>query len=277
MIRDKINNVRRNVKVAIMLLALFTITGFSEAKDGESGRYGLLVTVIQDNPVLSSREEIDKLVDFSAIHHVEELFVQIYRANKAWFPSEVGDSRVYEECLKTVGEDPFKLLIKKAHARGIKVHAWLNLLSLSANEDAKILKKYGPEILTKNLDKKKTLSDYKIDNQYFLEPGDMNVRKELLKMVEEILSAYPDLDGMHFDYIRYPDTKPDYGYTKMNMDRFKRFTGERTIGKGSHLWKDWKRRQVTELLRTLVEKTRVMRPEIAVSSTGCAPYMRAYF
>ena len=238
-------------------------------------RRGLFVTVIQNPPVLSSREEISKLIHFAKDAGIDTLFFQIYRANKAWFRSEVGDSAPYETARQQVGEDPFALLIQEAHASGIEVHAWLNLLSLSDNPSAKILNKYGPEILTRNLEKKKTLEDYKIDDQYFLEPGDLRVREELSKMVEEILLAYPDLDGIQFDYIRYPDTKPRYGYTEMNMSRFKSAAGVEKIDEESRAWKDWKRNQVTGLLKQLTERARSVRPGIQISTTGLMPYSRA--
>ena len=237
---------------------------------------GLFVSVIQDPPVLSSREEIEKLIHFTKKARIQILFVQIYRANKAWFPSKISNSAPYEASLKSVSEDPFALLIREAHASGIKVHAWINLLSLSGNGDAKLLKKYRTEILTRNLKKKKSLEDYKIDNQYFLEPGDLRVREELSGIVEEILRTYPALDGVQFDYIRYPDKNPAYGYTKINVERFKKATGLKRVEEDSRIWKDWKRDQVTGLLELLVKKTRAIRPDIQISTTGCMPYSRAY-
>lgn len=239
-------------------------------------RRGLFVTVLQDPQVLSSREEITKLIDFAKQARVRTLFVQIYRANKAWFASKVGDSAPYEAALQNVSENPFALLIKEAHASGIQVHAWLNLLSLSGNQNAPLLKKYGPDILTRNLKKKKTIEDYKIDNQYFLEPGDLRVREELSNLVEEVLRAYPALDGVQFDYIRYPDKNPFYGYTQMNVERFKKATGRKTVNESDKLWKDWRRDQVTDLLELLVKKTRALRPDIQISTTGCMSYLRAY-
>ena len=238
---------------------------------------GLLVSLIQNPPTLSNREAIMALVDFAKKARIKVLFVQIYRANQAWFPSKVGDPALYEAALKTLGEDPFALLIREAHGAGIEVHAWLNMLSLSANEGAPLLKKYGPDILTKNLEEKKTLADYKIDSQYFLEPGDTRVRTELIALVEEIVRTYPHLDGVLFDYIRYPDSHPRYGYTPINMDRFKRSTGLKKIREGSRAWSDWKRAQVTELLKLLVQKERAIRPDIHVSATGCMSYERALY
>ncbi len=264
---------RKNI-LSLPLIACLLIG--SPASAAEPIGKCLFVSLIQDPPILASRQAIDDLIDFARKARIQILFVQIYRSNKSWFPSEVGDSAPYEESIKKVGEDPFALLIRQAHASGIEVHAWLNLLSLSANKDAKILKKYGPDILTRNLKKKKTLEDYKIDNQYFLEPGDLRIRKELLTLVEEVLHRYPDLDGIQFDYIRYPDVHPFYGYTKMNIKRFKEATGQKRIEENSVIWKDWKRRQVTELVEQLAQKARALRKGIHVSATGCEPYVRAY-
>ena len=235
----------------------------------------LFVSLIQNPPTLSSREAMMTLIDFAKKAKIKILFIQIYRANQAWFPSKVGDTAPYEAVLKTLGEDPFEFLIREAHREGIEVHAWLNMLSLSANENAPLLKKYGPGILTRNLEEKKTLADYKIDSQYFLEPGDPRVRHELVTVVEEIVRAYPALDGIQFDYIRYPDSHPRYGYTPINMERFKKSTGLKRIKEGSRAWSDWKRAQVTELLKLLVREVRALRPNIQVSATGCMSYARA--
>ena len=42
-----------------------------------------------------------------------------------------------------------------------------------------------------NWSRKKTLKDYKVDNQYFLEPGDPRVVETLATTVVEIVAAYP--------------------------------------------------------------------------------------
>ena len=225
--------------------------------------------------MFSSRRAIQELVDFAKKTRTQTLFVQVYRANKSWFSSKIADSSPYEMSFKNVGEDAFRLLIKKAHAQGIKVHAWLNLLSLSTNVNAPLLKKYGPEILTRNLKEKNTVDDYKIDNQYFLEPGDLRVQDALSAIVGEVVSAYPELDGIQLDYIRYPDVHPAYGFTKMNMDRFKKSTGIYKIDGEGAAWKQWKYDQVTGLVRRLVRKARSIHPGIQASTTGLMPYSRA--
>jgi uncharacterized lipoprotein YddW (UPF0748 family) len=263
-------------KAILFFIFCILVSAAQPAQCAQAHNRGLFVTVVQEPPVLSSREDIDKLISFCEKTRISILFVQVYRANQAWFPSKIADSQPYNTCFKNVSQDPLRLLIKKAHASGIKVHAWLNMLSLSDNKDAPILKKYGPDILTKNLKEKKSIEDYKIDDQYFLEPGDIRVRSELTKLVGELLQAYPELDGIQFDYIRYPDKDPDYGYTKMNTSRFKKSIQVKAARGAGRIWKDWKRAQVTGLLELLVKKARSIRANMQVSATGCMPYSRAY-
>lgn len=257
----------------ILLAAIFSL---SVASGAELPARGLLVSVIQEPFVLSNREDIAKLVDFAVKARIKTLYVQIYRSNLSWFSSKVADPTPHESCFKNLGEDPFALLIKEAHEAGLEVYAWLNLLTLSENKNAKILKKYGPDILTRNLKPKKRIEDYKIDSQYFLEPGDPRVREELAVMVEEVLRVYPALDGVLFDYIRYPDPTANFGYTAINMERFKKATGLKTIERKSDVWQNWKRQQVTEFLEMLVLRARALRPDIHIAATGCMPYIRAY-
>ncbi len=253
-------------------LLLYPYLAYSD----ESIRPGLFVSVIDKRPVLNSREEITELIKFAKKSGIKTLFVQFYRANKAWFPTKASDTSFYRDSLNSVGEDAFALLIRSAHQQGIEVHAWLNLLSLSANKDAPILIKYGLDILTRNVELKRDLEDYKIDNQYFLEPSDPRVKRELLIIISDLLKKYPELDGIQFDYIRYPDSHPFYGYSRHNMELFKRSTRIKDIKEEDPVWKQWKRDNVTRLLTALVKKVRAIRPRMHISTTGCVSYSRSY-
>ncbi len=252
------------------------VFGIRNSEAGQAFKRGLLVTAtLQEPAVLSSTAEILRLVKFAKRSGVSDIFIQVYRANRAWFLSAVADSGPFMDCRRSAGRDPLDFLIAEAHKSGIKVHAWLNLLSLSSNENAPILKKHGPGVLTRNLKAKKKLQDYKIDNQYFLEPGDPRVRQVLALIVEELVSRYAGLDGVLFDYIRYPDVQPAYGFAPENVRRYREATGEKQIDGESASWKKWKISQVNELLALLVAKARAIRPKIRIAATGCLPFHRA--
>jgi uncharacterized lipoprotein YddW (UPF0748 family) len=263
------------IKIKLCLLSLVLLLA-SPVWGQENAFQGMFIWSLDEHPVLESASKIEEAVGFAKQHGIKVLFVQVYRSNQAWFPSKYADSSPYYHCFKSVGQDPLNLLISKAHAQGIEVHAWLNLLSLGANANAPILKKYGSSILTSNKDEKRSLEDYKIDRQFFLEPGDPRVRQYIGKTVLELLRAYPRLDGIQFDYIRYPDVHPHYGYTRLNMQRFKRAARQKDIIETSPVWQQWKRDQVTGLLSRLVQMTRSLSPHIHISTTGCLSYIRAH-
>lgn len=264
-------------RCALVVLLLIIVIASVHALPEDPVRRGLFVMAFQDPEVLASREEIARLIDFSRRSGIKDLFLQVYHANRAWFPSGLADRSPYDRCLESLGEDPLRLLISQAHLYGIRVHAWMNLLSLGSNKDSPMLKRYGPDILTVNRSPKRVVDDYKIDGQYFLEPGEPKVRDELVKIVDELVSGYPDLDGVQFDYIRYPDTRPAYGYSDTNIARFKGSTGCDKAEECSKAWKEWKRAQVTETLELVVAKARERHPGLRVSATGCMPYVRAHY
>ena len=230
-------------RMSVLVLVSFCFFPVA-ARCVEASPRALFISVIENPPVFSSRAGIVKLVKFAKHAGIKTLFVQIYHAGQAFFPSAVVGDEQYIKYRKIILADPFALLIRQAHAQGIEVHAWLNLMSLGSNINASFLKKYGTGILTRNLGEKARIEDFKIDGQYFLEPGDPRVGADLLRIVREILQTYPDLDGIQFDYIRYPDIHPHYGYTKVNMERFKKAYNLARIDENSQMWKDWRRDQV---------------------------------
>lgn len=269
-------NMKTNIKhIFLFLSLLIALTCFSTktiAKQPDE----LFVTVLTKKPVLSTVKQIDDLIAYCKKNNINLIFMQAYRANLAWFKSSTADDSPYKKILKDEGVDTFQYLIDKAHENGIEVHAWLNLLSLSKNQNAKILKKYGRTILTHNKKLKVRIEDYKIDNQYFLEPSDPRVHQELIDIQSELIKNYPKLDGVQYDYIRYPDVNPDYGYAPANVKNFITSTGEKTVNKHNPKWLQWKRDQVTNLVIKLKDNAHSLKPTIRVSTTGCVYYARAY-
>lgn len=255
------------------MLALSAPPVFSQSRPERQ----LFVSVIQIPQTLTSPEAVRNLIAYAREADVKTLFVQLYRGDQAWFPSKLADDSPYRAILEKNGEDTFALLLREAKASGIQVHAWLNVLSLSTNRGAPILKKYGLSVLTRKPGpEKKKIEDYLIDNQYFLEPSDSRVREYLLGLIEEVIRTYPQLDGLQVDYIRYPDSEPFYGYTEENLAAFRAASGIQEVSESTPGWKDWRRARVTELVEALSRRIRELKPGIVFSTTGCAPYSRAY-
>ena len=109
--------------------------------------------------------------------------------------------------------DPLAAVVREAHKRGIRVHAWLCDFTQSA--DGPIMQKH-PEWAQRNPEGKTTSEAELLGGGVRYEEDWMCPARRpgytdqwLIPMVEEIVSDY-DVDGIHHDYIRYPgDVAPD--------------------------------------------------------------------
>ena len=101
-------------------------------------------------------------------------------------------------------------------------------------------------------------------------------------IIDEIITRYPDLSGLHLDYVRYPYPVPflprssfnrfglTYGYGEENVKRFKEKTGLDPLSmtndnENSLIWDNWKRDQVTNLVAGLAKYIKSKFPAMLVS------------
>jgi uncharacterized lipoprotein YddW (UPF0748 family) len=218
---------------------------------------------------------------------VTDLFVQVYRGGRSWFPSAQADEGPYREIRDRHGVDPLDRLIERAHGRGIRVHAWFNALSLAENRNAPLLRRLGARVV--QVDRKgRSLLDYPDlevpgpDRDHlrmgtrgvWLDPAARGVLEYLERTLDDLLAAAPALDGLHLDFIRYPEVLPlspgsrfdvglDFGYGAEAIDRFEQETGA-PFRRGQR-WDEFRRDRVSEVVRGLCERLpRSMRCSAAV-------------
>jgi len=256
------------------------------------------VTVFAPEKILYSKENTDHMIEICRKTGIDHIYLQIYRANKAYYDSDIADRKPFLEMKAAAGCDPVQYIIDRAKKNSIEVHAWVNLLSLAKNENAGILKKYGKGILTLDQHGDPSFVSNPPDNfiredQIFLEPGDWRVREYLVAITEEIASKYPGLAGLHLDYIRYPVAVPyapgsrfndpaiSYGYSDVNIKKCIKFTGlnikSANLSRENYQkWDDWRRDQVTGLLQVISENIRRLTPSMKISCAVAPSVPRAY-
>jgi uncharacterized lipoprotein YddW (UPF0748 family) len=127
---------------------------------------------------------------------------------------------------KDPGWDPLAFLINESHEAGLEVHGWVNVYKVRGSGSVPLstpphLARAHPGWI---------FSDH---GEGWLDPGIPEVEKFLLNVVMDIARKY-DLDGINFDYLRYPgrnfpdgDSYKKYGlgiprdrWRKSNLDRF---------------------------------------------------------
>ncbi|MBN2448525.1 MAG: family 10 glycosylhydrolase [Phycisphaerae bacterium] len=150
--------------------------------------------------------------------------------------------------------DPLEYLCQEAHANGIEVHAWLVAYRVSTTWPP-----YGNSLLASHPEWLMVPSagmgggPATIDDKYTLDPGSPDVQEHLVGIVRELVTNY-DVDGIHFDYIRYTDKDAGYPadltYEKSSLARYQAITGTTsTPGYTNGDWSDFRRRTIDELIR----------------------------
>jgi uncharacterized lipoprotein YddW (UPF0748 family) len=254
--------------------------------------------------VLEHRDRIPTLIDEAGALGATDLFVQVYRGGRAWFRSTRADALPYQAASAAAGLDPLAHLIDLAHAAGLRVHAWVNVLSLAQNRDAPVLAELGPEAVS--VDRLgRSILDYPDlelpapDSEYlqmgtpavWLDPAAPGVAEWLSEAFGELVENYPDLDGLHFDYLRHPDVLPfipgsrfkvglDFGYGEASRARFRRETGRsapyRDSRANANAWDQWRRDRVTDVVRRVRARAHRANPGLAISAAVWAYPERAY-
>ncbi len=235
---------------------------------------GLWVLAEGSERVLESPEKIVALIERAEALGATDLFVQVHRGGRSWFPSTHADDAPFRAMRERDpnGPEPLSDLIARAHARGLRVHAWFNCLSLAMNREPRILKTVGRGAIM--VDRKgRSLLDYPEGNVpppergYFeletpglwLDPAVPGVVETLAGTVADLVRAAPELDGLHLDYIRYPFALPmtpgsrfplglDYGYGEVARARFAEQNGGFSRGDA---WDGFRRERVRELVAAL--------------------------
>jgi len=266
---------------------------------------GLWVLCEGSQRVLEHPERIAALIEDARALGATDLFVQVYRGGRAWFDSSLADPAPFLAQRERSGRDALAELLDAAHAAGLRVHAWVNVLSLSANRQAPILAALGPAAAIVDQHGRSVL-DYPgldvppPDRRYYrmgtpalwLDPAAPGVAERLAATFGELVARYPGLDGLHLDYIRHPDVLPfvpgsrfgvglDFGHGEATRARFRAETGREPpsppekLGH-ANLWDAWRRDKVTALVALIAGTARSARPGLALSAAVWSYADRAY-
>jgi uncharacterized lipoprotein YddW (UPF0748 family) len=254
--------------------------------------------------VLEHPERIPALIEDAQLLGVSDLFVQVYRGGRAWFDSSHADAAPYQAILEQTGRDTLAELIPRAHAAGLRVHAWVNVLSLAGNTRSRLVADLGRDAVLVDRFGRSVLDYPKLDvpqpdRKYYrmgtpavwLDPSAPGVAERLAATFAELIVRYPELDGLHLDYIRYPDVLPfvpgsrfgvglDFGYGATTRARFRAETGLEAPFGGSlanaNRWDAWRREQITQLVASVRGAAAEIRTGVVLSAAVWTYADRAY-
>ncbi len=267
--------------------------------------YGLWVEAEGPNRTLDSLGRLEAMVLAAARAKITHLYLQVYRGGRTWYASTLADDEPYRRALTSQGYDPLQFALGLAHSKGLRVHAWMNLFNLGNHRDGPVPARLGPSAVIRD-HRGRSLLDYAnsrppgddgkrdmLDSPgYWLDPGDLQVQAALAALIQELVSRYPTLDGVHFDYIRYPYAVPivpgsgysnglDFGYGERSVARFRAETGLSAFAAKddpavARRWDDWRREQLNHFLRQVRGQLKRLRQNVVLSAALLPWPDRAY-
>ena len=262
---------------------------------------------------MTSRERIRRMVVAADQAGFNTLIVQVRGRADAFYRSR------WEPLADQVqggGDfDPLAYTIQEAHARGMGVHAWVNT-HLVANgaglpRDPAHMVNAHPDWLAvpRSLGRElyaqdpfqpefvQALRSYAQRNSETVEgiyssPSHPQVKERVYDVWMDLAERY-ELDGIHFDYIRFPSG--DFDYSLGALERFRLWVRPRlSPGRWQELdeayarnpyafvetlagpWGEFRRAQITDLVERIYHGIKVRRPDMVVSAAVFANADDAY-
>lgn len=221
-------------------------------------------------------EEAEVLVLEAKRANLNLLFVQVRRRADALYTR--GFEPPLDDPRYDPGFDALDNVLRVSRREGLAVHAWVNAMPVWRNEpppcDARHLyHRHGPSAtgdalwLTTSPEGGTT---FPVGS--FLDPGHPAVQEYLATVYANLVREY-DLDGIHFDYIRYPETEATLprgaavGYNPAALARFRRASGRTdTPAPADEEWMAWRRLQVSHVVRRISLEAKTLKPGIVVSA-----------
>ena len=151
------------------------------------------------------------------------------------------------------GYDPLAFAIEECHKRGMELHAWIVTIPVGNDRQVRSLKQ-------QNVVKRFPNICRKYHNVWYLDPGQPGTADYLSKIVREIVTRY-DVDGVHFDYIRYPENSPKFP----DKETYRKYGNKQD-------WRQWRRDNITRIVGRLYTDVKALKPWVKVSSSPVGKY-----
>ena len=239
---------------------LFIGSGISSGNDAEC-RY---FWVVRDG--LSSPQSVDSLLQRAADAGANGVIVQVVGRGEAYYDSEILPHADWQGF-----DDPLAYTVMRAGPLGLEVHAWINaFLVWSAPDDPGSpdhVVNSRPGWFTGHENGRSSLSYRGQAAEAVglvgptLSPAYPEVREFVGEIAAEIASGYM-VDGIHLDYIRYPNSS--FGWSHGEREMFFSETGMNPEDDPG-AWNDWKTGNVTETVATVRAVLRSCAPDMILS------------
>ena len=299
----------RSFSAVVVLLVLIGITSPipATAQDQPEVR---AMWVDSFNPGLRSPEQIDGLIERAKRGNLNTIVAQVRRNAQSLYARQHPGEGWIEGYVPPAGFDPLQYLIDKAHAEGIEVHAWANIGPVYTGHPTITTGAWpckvpcDPNHLFNRHGYLAPEPDYWLTRTHpsftdgthpgfpgqrttagtwFLDLGHPAAAEHVIDVLTDLVRNY-DVDGIHLDYIRYPEMpiipawkRPpgasilgfSIGYNPTSVKRFNA-AHDRPEGSLPNYWdpsfSQWRRDQVTAFVRRLYLEMGFVRPDAKLTA-----------
>ena len=225
---------------------------------------------------LYTQAQIDQLVSDVKAANMNAILAQVVRRGDC-FCNRSSLPRTAVAGVSPAPFDPLQSLIDAAHAQGIAVYAWIITTGIwqgpaAPTDPAHAFNQHGPSASgAANWIDYRSDGASNLNNEYFIDPGHPDAAQYIVNMATSIASSYA-VDGINLDRIRYPDGNfgtnvPSWGYNPTALARFQSATGRTDRPTNTDAaWTQWRRDQVTNIVRKIYLETYAIRRGITISA-----------
>ncbi|MDZ7374351.1 MAG: family 10 glycosylhydrolase [candidate division KSB1 bacterium] len=279
---------------AVLALAVFLGAQGAGAGGNREFRATWVITWEHIDPALTPEQNMQNvraILDRHRAAHMNAVLWQCRQSGTAYYVSSFEPWGYYAN-YRYPGYDPLAYAIEEAHKRGMELHAWFNVFQCSSTYPGAPAVEH-PEWVCRDREGNPMTSNM------FLSPGLDDVRAYLVAVALEIVRNY-DIDGLHLDYVRWPE------YTSSPLSRALARAAERRpaldgvispellqdlqenaqsrylydidhpysagVPAGFGSWEEWWRWSVTEFVRVLHDSIQAIKPWVRLSVAALGNY-----
>lgn len=210
--------------------------------------------------------EVDKMIEDLVTAKANAVFLEARHRGAVYYlksQEPPAEDPAYQK-----GFDALAYTIEKAHAAGIEVHLWSPVTPLwdsarPPSDPRHIWNRFGPGAPPPETWMTWTASG-RVSRSIDL--GHPEAARYTAEVFLDALRQY-DLDGIHLDYIRYPEDGR-YGWNPTAVARFHRiYARDGLPSENDPAWADFRRRQVTEFVRQIWLRALELKPQAKVTAS----------
>ncbi len=226
-------------------------------------------------PGFKTPAQVDQLVQDAKAMRINALFMQVGRRGDCYCNRAAMPRSSDPDLLPNF--DPLEYTLNRAHKAGIQVHAWIittavwNVKFPVGDKNHVFFTHSNRAAGRANWLTETYAGERQAGVDYVLDVGHPDAAEFIAQEYLSVVKNYA-VDGIMFDRVRYPDSgnaafQPVWGYNPTALARFQSATSRTDRPKPTDpQWTQWRRDQVTNLVRRVSLEAKTIRPALWVSA-----------